>query len=57
VREVCDAEPASSKVFLALEPCGMRKSLNELYAVTQHRLGEVPRKGGCFCSPTSGATA
>ena len=40
--------PASSRVFLALEPCDMRKSFNGLYAVAQHRLGEDPREGALF---------
>lgn len=40
--------PASSKIFLALEACDMRKSFNGLYAVAQQRLGEDPREGALF---------
>lgn len=40
--------PASSKIFLALEACDMRKSFNGLYAVAQQRLGEDPLEGALF---------
>lgn len=35
-------------VFLALEPCDMRKSLDELHAEVVNRLGEDPRGRAVF---------
>lgn len=42
------AIPASVKVFVALEPCDLRKSFNGLYAIAQNRLREDPREGALF---------
>ncbi|MDX2109733.1 MAG: IS66 family insertion sequence element accessory protein TnpB [Verrucomicrobiota bacterium] len=39
---------AAVKVFLALEPCDMRKSYNGLYAIAKERLREDPRQGALF---------
>lgn len=36
------------KVFVALEPCDMRKSFNGLYGLVSERLGEDPRQGALF---------
>ncbi len=36
------------KVFVALEPCDMRKSFNGLYALATQKLGEDPRSGALF---------
>jgi transposase len=36
------------KVFIALEPCDMRKSFNGLHALVSERLGEDPRQGALF---------
>jgi transposase len=36
------------KVFVALEPCDMRKSFNGLHALVSERLGEDPRQGALF---------
>jgi transposase len=36
------------KVFVALEPCDLRKSFNGLYALVSERLGEDPRQGALF---------
>lgn len=40
--------PASVKVFLAAQPCDLRKSFNGLYALAQNKLGENPRDGALF---------
>ena len=40
--------PGSLKVFVALEPCDMRKSFNGLHALATHKLGEDPRSGALF---------
>lgn len=40
--------PASVKVFLAVEPCDMRKSFNGLYAIAQNQLKEDPLAGALF---------
>jgi transposase len=40
--------PGSLKVFVALEPCDMRKGFNGLYAAVSERLGEDPRSGALF---------
>lgn len=42
------AIPASVKVFVALEPCDLRKSFNGLYSIAQNRLREDPRDGALF---------
>ena len=34
------------KVFIALEPCDLRKSFNGLHALVSERLGQDPRQGG-----------
>ena len=36
------------KVFVALEPCDLRKSFNGLHALVSERLGEDPRRGALF---------
>jgi transposase len=36
------------KVFVALEPCDMRKGFDGLYALATERLGEDPRQGAVF---------
>jgi transposase len=38
----------SLKVFVALEPCDLRKSFNGLHALASERLGEDPRAGALF---------
>jgi transposase len=38
----------SLKVFVALEPCDLRKSFNGLHALASERLGEDPRQGALF---------
>jgi hypothetical protein len=38
----------SLKVFVALEPCDMRKGFNGLHALVTQRLGEDPRAGALF---------
>lgn len=36
------------RVFLAIDPCDMRKGFNGLYALVTERLGEEPRNGALF---------
>jgi transposase len=38
----------SLKVFVAVEPCDMRKGFNGLYAAVNERLGEDPKSGALF---------
>jgi transposase len=38
----------SLKVFVALEPCDMRKGYNGLHALVTQKLGEDPRTGALF---------
>jgi transposase len=38
----------SLKVFVAVEPCDMRKGFNGLYAAVTERLGEDPKNGALF---------
>lgn len=38
----------SLKVFVAVEPCDLRKSFNGLHALASQRLGEDPRAGALF---------
>ena len=38
----------STKIFVALEPCDMRKGFNGLYGLARERLGEDPREGALF---------
>jgi transposase len=38
----------SLKVFVAIEPCDMRKGFNGLHALVTERLGEDPRAGALF---------
>lgn len=38
----------SLKVFIAVEPCDMRKGFNGLYAAVTERLGEDPKRGALF---------
>lgn len=38
----------SLKIFVALEPCDLRKSFNGLHALVSGRLGEDPRAGALF---------
>jgi len=40
--------PHSVKVFLALDPCDLRKSFNGLSAVVREQLRENPLEGGLF---------
>ena len=40
--------PGSLKIYVALEPCDMRKSFNGLYAVAQEKLKEDPQSGALF---------
>ncbi len=40
--------PSSLKVFLALEPCDMRKGFNGLHELVTQRLEEDPRQGALF---------
>ena len=39
---------SSLKVYLAVEPCDLRKSFNGLWAVAQEELGQDPRGGSLF---------
>jgi hypothetical protein len=45
--------PGSLKVFVAVEPCDMRKGFNGLHAMASKRLGEDPRQGALFVLITS----
>jgi transposase len=38
----------SLRIFLALEPCDMRKSFDSLHALVSSKLGEDPRGGAVF---------
>jgi len=38
----------SLKVWIALEPCDMRKGFGGLYALASERLGEDPKQGAIF---------
>ena len=38
----------SLKVFVALQPCDLRKSFNGLHGLVTERLGEDPRTGALF---------
>ena len=40
--------PGSLKVWVALEPCDMRKGFNGLHALVSERLGEDLRAGALF---------
>ena len=40
--------PGSLKIFVALEPCDMRKSFNGLYAIAEQQLREDPKRGAVF---------
>ena len=40
--------PGSVKIYLAVNPCDMRKSFNGLYALAVEQLGEDPAQGGLF---------
>ena len=40
--------PSSLKIFIAVEPCDMRKGFQGLYAMATERLGEDPRQGALF---------
>lgn len=40
--------PGSLKVFVAVEPCDMRKGFNGLYGLVTEKLGEDPRQGALF---------
>jgi transposase len=40
--------PSSLKVFVALEPCDMRKGFGGLYSLATERLGEDPRQGAVY---------
>lgn len=47
----------SLKVFVAVEPCDMRKGFIGLHSVVAEKLGEEPRRARSSCSPTAGGTA
>ena len=38
----------SLKIFVALEPCDMRKGFNGLYGLVSERLQEDPRTGALY---------
>lgn len=38
----------SLKVFVAVQPCDLRKGFNGLHALVTERLGEDPRQGSLF---------
>ena len=38
----------SLKIYVAIEPCDMRKSFNGLYALAEGKLQEDPRNGAIF---------
>jgi len=38
----------SLKVFVAIEPCDLRKGFNGLYSAVTERLGEDPKSGALF---------
>lgn len=40
--------PGSLRIYLAVEPCDMRKSFNGLYALAEEKLKEDPRRGALF---------
>lgn len=40
--------PGSLKIFVAVEPCDMRKGFQGLYALASERLGEDPCQGALF---------
>ena len=45
----------SLKVFVALEPCDMRKGFNGLHALAAERMGEDPRQGRSLSSAIGAA--
>jgi len=40
--------PSSLRIYVAIEPCDMRKSFNGLYALAEETLKEDPRSGAIF---------
>ncbi len=40
--------PGSLRIYVALEPCDMRRSFNGLYGLAENQLGEDPRNGALF---------
>lgn len=40
--------PGRPKIYVAIEPCDMRKSFNGLCAIALEKLGEDPRHGAIF---------
>ena len=40
--------PSSLRIYVAIEPCDMRKSFNGLYVVAEDILKEDPRSGALF---------
>lgn len=40
--------PSSLRIYVAIEPCDMRKSFNGLYALAEETLKEDPRSGSLF---------
>lgn len=40
--------PGSLRIYVAIEPCDMRKSFNGLHALAVEELGEDPRGGALF---------
>ena len=47
----------SLKIFVAVEPCDMRKGFQGLYALASERLGQDPRQGRFLCSSTGAIIA
>lgn len=40
--------PGSLKIYVAIEPCDMRKSFNGLYALAEDKLQSDPKSGALF---------
>lgn len=40
--------PSSVRIFLAVQPCDMRKSFDGLHGLVEHALGENVRSGALF---------
>lgn len=47
--------PGSLKIFIALEPCDMRASINTLHAQVADKLKEAVKAERSLSLPTSGA--
>ena len=48
--------PGSLRIYVALEPCGMRKSFNGLYAVARKNSRKIRGAEPCSRSSTNAAT-